>query len=540
MKKLVCILLALLMLSACGAPAAPAETTPGKVSAQLGGEEVVFQPWEEAGLPTSGDYYLTADVELTETVTVDGTLRLHLNGHTVLAQKDLVLGNMFVVPAGTAMTLYDEHYAENDDLYIPEDEEDPLPEVLGGRVASNRVFSGTTTIQSMFLVGGELTIAGGHVDASDMNLEDRANGLAVYVQPGATLNMDGGVITGGTSWSFLKPEEVLDENGEVIEIIEPEVYYGFGGAVYVDKDAVCNMNGGTIWRGSASKGGNIYVYGDETGAFGTLNFTGGTLLAGEATAWGGNACVDGKLFMSGGLMLQGRSYGHGGNLFMTGQMEVTGGTFERGAADINAIQNKRGGNIAINGINATVKISNATIIDGSASCKESHGGNLAVIGYGAVEFEVNDTVITGGRSHRGANIYIGHFNKDIPLENVDYVFNRVTMGNGQTTYRGSNLCTDTKNNDRRIVVTFNDCTANVEVATELSIAVGAGAPDVSRCDIIINGGTWNDGGFNIYRYCTLTCNGVTLNHCDPSGGGSFFADDATTGLTPTTESTAAK
>lgn len=540
MKKLICILLAMLLLTACGAPGAPAETTAAKVSAVLDGQEVVFQPWNEAGIPTSGEYYLTADVELAETVTVAGDLKLHLNGHTVLAKKDEPLGNMFIIPAGSTMTVYDEHYAENDDLYIPEDEEEELPVVLGGKIASNRVFSGTTTIQSMFMVEGELTIAGGHIDASEMNLEDRANGLVAYIQPGATLNMCGGVVTGGTTWSFLKPEEVYDENGELIEIIEPEVYYGFGGAFYVEKDAVCNISGGTIWRGSASKGGNIYVYGDETGAYGTLNISGGTLLAGEATAWGGNVCVDGKINMSGGLMLQGRSYGHGGNIFLTGHMEMTGGTLEAGACDVNTLQNKRGGNLAINGLYSTVKITNATIIDGTASCKETHGGNVAIFGYGAVEFEMNDSTVTGGLGHRGGNIYVGHFNKDIPLENVDYVFNRVTMGNGQTTYRGSNLCTDTKNNDRRIVVTFNDCIANVEDPTELSIAVGAGAPDISRCDIIINGGQWNDGGFNIYRYCTLTCNGVTLSHCDPSGGGSFFADDATTGLTPPTESTAAK
>ena len=100
MKKLICILLVLLLLTACGAPAAPAETTIGKVTAQLDGAEVVFEPWNEAGIPTSGDYYLTADVELAETVTVSGTLRLHLNGHTVLAKKDEPLGNMFVIPAG--------------------------------------------------------------------------------------------------------------------------------------------------------------------------------------------------------------------------------------------------------------------------------------------------------------------------------------------------------------------------------------------------------------------------------------------------------
>ncbi len=541
MKRMICILLALFLLTACGAPAEPTETTTGIVSATLGGEEVVFQPWEEAGIPTSGDYYLTADVELAETVTVSGDLRLHLNGHTVLAKKDEPLGNMFVVPAGAAMTLYDIPYAENEALFIPEDEEDPLPEVLGGKVASNRVFSGTTTIQSMFLVSGELTLAGGHIDASEMNLEDRANGLAVYVNSGGTLNMSGGVVTGGTTWSFLKPEPILDENGEVIGELEPEVYYGFGGAFYVDKDATCNISGGTLWRGSAAKGGNIYVYGDETGAFGTLNITGGTLLAGEATAWGGNACVDGKAFISGGLLLQGRSYGHGGNMYLTGQLEMTGGTMQAGACDVNTIQNKRGGNLAINGLNATVKITNSQFLDGTAACKETHGGNIAVFGYGAVEFEVGEgTQILNGQGHRGGNVYIGHLVADVPEENVDYVFNKVTLGGGTTTYRGANLCTDTKNNNRRIVVTFNDCTTTVEDPTELNIAVGAGAPDISRCDIIINGGNWNDGGFNIYRYCTLTCNGVKLNHCDPSGGGSFFADEATTGLTPVTESTAAQ
>ena len=162
MKKLICILLAMLLLTACGAPGAPAETTAGKVSAVLDGQEVVFQPWNEAGIPTSGEYYLTADVELAETVTVAGDLKLHLNGHTVLAKKDEPLGNMFIIPAGSTMTVYDEHYAENDDLYIPEDEEEELPAVMGGKIASNRVFSGTTT-----MIGGGTGPAGCGTDRRD-------------------------------------------------------------------------------------------------------------------------------------------------------------------------------------------------------------------------------------------------------------------------------------------------------------------------------------------------------------------------------------
>ena len=543
MKKIVCIVLALLLLTACGAPAADA-TLPtttvgdGKLHVQLGGEEVVFEPWEETGVPASGTYYLTGDVELGETVTVEGDLKLHLNGHTVLAQKDVQLGNMFRIPAGSTMTLYDEPLPEDLVLERPEDEEeDPYPEVPGGKVASNRVFSGTTTISSMFLVEGELTIAGGHIDATEMNLEDRANGLAVYVKTGATLNMTGGVVSGGTTWSFLKPEEVLDENGNVIEIIEPEVYYGFGGAFYVEKDAVCNLSGGTVWRGSASKGGNIYIAGDDTGS-GLLNMTGGELVCGEATAWGGNICVDGKAVISGGMFKQGRSYGHGGNMYLSGQLEMTGGIMQDGQCDYNSLQNKRGGNLAVNGLNATVHITNAEFYRGVAGCKETHGGNIAVFGYGAVDFEVGEgTILQEGRGHRGGNIYIGHFLKDIPVENIDYVFTKVTMGGGTTTYRGANICTDTKNNDRRILVTFNDCIATVEDPTEVSIAAGAGAPDIARVDFILNGGTWTNGGFSIYRYSSVTCNGVSLNHCDPGGGGDFIHDEATTGLTPVTEPT---
>ena len=57
---------------------------------------------------------------------------------------------------------------------------------------------------------------------------------------------------------------------------------------------------------------------------------------------------------------------------------------------------------------------------------------------------------------------------------MDYTFTGVTLGDGTTTYRGSNMCCDTKDVNRRIQVTFNDCTTSVEDATELNLAIGAG------------------------------------------------------------------
>lgn len=539
MKKLICIVLAMLLLTACGAPAAettgtaaPAQT--GPVQATLGGQQVTFEAWEQAGVPTSGDYYLTQDVVLEAPVQVGGNLRLHLNGHNITVANGVEVGSLFMIPAGSAMTVYDEPLAEDFTIdYDLEYKEEAEAVVTCGTITSNRSFSGKVTVSSMFMVGGELTIAGGHVDASAINLEDRANGAVAYVQEGGKFTMDGGLITGGLTWSFKKPEaattpaattegtDATEPTEPVEEVTEPE-YYGYGGAIYVGKGALCTINGGWIWRGSAAYGGNIYVAGDDTGA-GKLVINGGTLLAGEATTQGGNVCVDGEAEIYGGLLDAGQSYGHGGNIFVSGKLTMDGGKLYRGACDLNSKQGKRGGNLAVNGLNAIIKITNSEILDGTASCKETHGGNIGVFGYGAREFEVGEgTVITGGKGHRGGNIYIGHLNKDVPEENIDYVFTKVTMGGGSTTYRGSNICTDTKNNDRRILVTFNECTANVEVASELSIAAGAGAPDIARVDFIINGGTWTGGGFNIYQYCTVTCNGVTLVDCSYSGNGKYY------------------
>ena len=538
MKKLICIVLAMLLLTACSVPAAETTATAaaetGPIQGNLGGQQVTFEPWAQAGVPTSGDYYLTQDVVLEAPVQVGGNLRLHLNGHNITVANGVEVGSLFMIPAGSAMTVYDKPLAEDFSIdYDLEYKEEAEAVVTCGTITSNRSFSGKVTVSSMFMVGGELTIAGGHVDASAINLEDRANGAVVYVQEGGKFTMDGGLITGGLTWSFKKPEpvtppaattegtEATEPTEPVEEVVEPD-YYGYGGAIYVGKGALCTINGGWIWRGSAAYGGNIYVAGDDTGT-GKLVINGGTLLAGEDTTQGGNVCVDGEAEIKGGLLDAGQSYGHGGNLFVSGKLTMDGGKLYRGACDLNGKQGKRGGNLAVNGLNAIIKITNSEILNGTASCKETHGGNIGVFGYGAREFEVGEgTVITGGKGHRGGNIYIGHLNKDVPEENIDYVFTKVTMGGGSTTYRGSNICTDTKNNDRRILVTFNECTANVEVASELSIAAGAGAPDIARVDFVINGGTWTGGGFNIYQYCTVTCNGVTLVDCAYSGNGKYY------------------
>lgn len=551
MKKLICIVLALLLLTACGANSEPKADTK---TAQVQGREVQYSAWEGDTVPSEGSYYLTRDMELSQMVELTGDLDLHLNGHSIIAAHGQIINHLFRIPAGLTMTVYDEPLAEDPFAEFDPDldaGEEQVFTVPGGAIVSSRCFSGKVTVSSMFHVEGTLVVAGGHIDASLINLEDRANGLVANVL--GNMEVCGGVITGGTTWNFVPetpvattpattpaettppattpaetvpgettpattaPAETEPPETEPVEPEIPEVY-GKGGSIYVAAGGSCTVSGGTLYGGSAQDGGNIHVAQDAK-----LTITGGRLLGGEATLRGGNVYVAGTLEMSGGRMDWGDSYGDGGNLFVAGQLYMTGGELLGGEADLNLLGYKYGGNIAVDGIDAIVKITNARILDGTAACKESHGGNISVIRYAAKEFEVGEgTYIYGGIGHRGGNVYIGHFKKDIPLENTDFVFTKVEMNGGNTSYRGANMCSDTKNAKRPVQVTFNDCIMGVEDGSELNLAIGAGATDVTQCIITINGGTFTGGGINLYGSSRTTATGVTYVECSVGGSGEYI------------------
>lgn len=531
MKKLICLILAMLLLTACGAET-PVATEGEKFdpTAQILGQTVEFAPWEQAGLPTDGSYYLTKDVELAEAVTVTGDLKLHLNGHNIVAQDGAILTNMFVIPAGTAMTVYDAAVAEDPFAeYDSEEEEQPKFTVDAGAIISSHSFAGQMTVSSMFRVAGTLTIAGGHVDGSEVAIEDRNNGSVAYVEAGGKLELAGGYITAGASWRYAPEEPVVPEtpadptapteSTEPTEPVEPEVVetFGCGGGIYIAKDGECTVSGGTIYGGSACEGGNIYV-----AEGGTLNVTGGRLLAGEATKQGGNVCVAGTMNMSAGNLDWGTSYGCGGNIFLSGNLNITGGTLEGGVCDKNTRGESYGGNLTVNGDDAKVSISGAQILNGRAPCKESHGGNIAVVRRGADSFEVGEgTLISGGLGHRGGNVYIGHLDADVLPKNLDYVFTGVEMSEGATTYRGANLCTHNKKGTLPIEVTFNDCILYTN-GSERTMAIGAGAALFTEAIITINGGEYHGGEFHIYEHATVTANNALLDGCIYGGPGKFI------------------
>lgn len=107
-------------------------------------------------------------------------------------------------------------------------------------------------------------------------------GGGVYIDEGATFNMESGIITENTSW-------ISDERSAIFSAGTGESMYALGGGVYVGKNATFNMTGGTITKNNArsytgvkvsggakylamAQGGGVYI---DEGA--VMNFTGGNV-----------------------------------------------------------------------------------------------------------------------------------------------------------------------------------------------------------------------------------------------------------------------
>lgn len=518
MKKLVCVLLAMLLLVGCGgeAPAATTADTAAPTAAVptgvlADGSAVTLSAWEQPGLPTQGDYYLTADVELTAPMVIDGQLRLHLNGHRVSGASGVDFGSLITVAAGGALTLFDEGE---------------------GAVVSPRSITAKPYVEHLVLVEGTLTLMGGTLDASTVNVEDVANGACVYVADGGRVEQHGGTLVGGTVWcQSLQPKppaadptettEATEPTGateatEATEPAEPETaeLLGKGGTVYLASGAGYAMTGGTVMLGSAGLGGNFYV---EESA--TLTLSGGLVTEGESLFNGGNIYLAGVLEAKSCEIALGRAYNHGGNLYVKGQLVLDGVTVREGRCDAGGVTGKRGGNLLVNGLEATVEITGCSFLDGDGTGKENFGGNISVIGQCAREITITDTTISGGIGHRGGNVYFGTLDKDVDPENLDMYMKNVTISGGRCTYRGNNLCMDSDLKGVYVNITMDNCAIVQEELTGETVSLGAGAAGDTWATLTMNGGKLENGTVTLYADAVFTTNGTDISTAIVGGQG---------------------
>ena len=209
---------------------------------------------------TAGDYYLSEDVSLSDSITVEsGEVTIDLNGYTLT--KTGATNYFISVKEGGTLTIKDSSEAQSGSIEI------------SGTYYSICVFGGTLNLESGSLMGVNMTA--GYTGTFNMNggtiqnVEDGVN-----VCGNQTFNMSGGTITN------------CSKQGVYVK-------------AYAKGNGTFNMSGGTITNNGATTskshyGGGIYAKGSTSSTGLKLVLTGGTIANNTAcfntntASYGGN------------------------------------------------------------------------------------------------------------------------------------------------------------------------------------------------------------------------------------------------------------
>ena len=205
---------------------------------------------------SSGEYYLDGDVTISQTITVSGTVTLDLNGHVLQYKNDEVHGSPLAVKDGAHLTIKDsgsnathKFKPNGDGLWVLDEN--------GSETVTGGVITGGTGYPIQFGSGAHAYTA--------------YYGGAVYIEPGGTLNMEGGSIVGCSAvygGGVYVAGEFVMTGGSIIGCAADR-----GGGVYMrDNNAVFNMSGSAAIRyckaaskdSSYAPGGGVYALGAFT------------------------------------------------------------------------------------------------------------------------------------------------------------------------------------------------------------------------------------------------------------------------------------
>ena len=211
-------------------------------------------------LPVNGpaSYYLTQDVELTETWKPDAYITLCLNGHSITMK-----GDRSVISSSGTFTLVDCKGDSHDDKY--------------GKITHASGYKG----HGVELTGGTFTMYGGNITGN--------NDSGVSMTGSSTFNMYGGQITGNsTTYS--------------------------GGGVYSDyqssNNSTFNMYNGEITGNNGTRGGGgVFIGSASTFAMSGGKISGNTDGGGTSSNGGGGVCVAGAMTVSGNVKITGNTKG---------------------------------------------------------------------------------------------------------------------------------------------------------------------------------------------------------------------------------------
>ena len=424
--------------------------------------DVTWVPWsEKSRLPNDkGNYYLTADVTLTETWSLSSTsnVALDLNGKTVS-----INANSKTIESCGTVTLTD---------------------CRGG----GKITHGTQKDLGVHVYGGTFDMYGGSITGNTSQM-----GGGVYVSGGGTFNLYGGSISGNRAGTY-------------------------GGGVYV-KDGTFNMEGGSIDKNySETYGGGVGMGG------GTFHMEGGSISNNNAPHCGGVFVNGGEFNMSGTATISGNEATSNGGNSRGGGVRVDKGTFNMTGGSITNNKatgsNDGDGGGVYAGQNGTFHMSGtARITDNQARC----GGGVYVYGTFHMEGgSITGNKATGGYDGGGVFVRNGTFAVSGAVKITDNKW--YTSANNVRLYTDKTITVNGLQQGARIGVTTSGKFATGATDTSLNYSeIFTHDTDSSKYDVVRDGEgnlsfaahqhSWTYGVNTAGDTITATCSG-----CSISGG----------------------
>jgi len=367
---------------------------------------------------TAKTIQLVKDIEINNTLTVNRTVTLDLNGH-VLKYESVNKGSVIVVKDGGNLTLTDSNTTAEHKF---------TPGTNGLWVSDE---NGSKTVSGGVITGGT---------GYPYQLSSTVNcGGGVYIAPGGQLTMTGGNIIGCSA------------------------EYGGGVCIYPKRDGEqgqFSMSGGSIIGCSAESGGGVC-------AFGKFQMSGQAVIrscTAEGTSFncGGGVWVDGSFEMSGEAIIEGcqaiseSAYGGGVYVNSSSSFVMSGkARIEYCQAISNPSYRSNGGGVHLSN-NTTLTLSDSAVIQNckavnSAGSGETYGGGVSADNVKKITLADSASIasctaangsglyITGSWNTGDGNLYAdgGSVDGDVVLGGKDKNDGPCTItGTGETEFNG--------------------------------------------------------------------------------------------------------
>lgn len=361
----------------------------------------------ELKLTAGNSYYLGEDIEVKWDITINGTVNLCLNGHSITktSESDASEGVITVEP-DSSFTLCDCNGSGMGNGKITHEDGKTGRGVLVGSSSS----SSRTTFFLMY--GG--TISGNRIDGQD------GAGVRVY---NASFKMYGGTITDNHVEKMSNDGGGVNARGKFIMYggeISRNTSNGDCGGVAVVGDSF-EMHGGIISGNTATgDGGGVGLWNDS------FRLSGGTISGNTATRNGGGVYFSGNdsdtLTISDTVKIEGNSAANGGGVYLNSRnLTVTDG-----GSIINNNVTDSGGGVYFKGSSFNVS-GNVSITGNKSGCTADANGDLT----GGTD---NNVYLPDGKIITVAGALTGSNKIGVTTENTPDNSKYVRIASGNTNY----------------------------------------------------------------------------------------------------------